>query len=101
MIGDIKNKTTINGNIKVKIKISGNVKASSIIGTAEVGRVTVKKEDWPDYDGVYEAIPNTNEQIFSTSDKHMVTDFKVSPIPYYDVSNEYGRTIYIGGDPNA
>lgn len=101
MIGDIKNKATINGNIKVGTKLSGNVIASSVIGTAKVGKVVVRKEEWPEYDGVYEATPNSEEQIFDTSDKHMTDDFKINPIPYFDVSNEYGRTIYIGGDPNA
>ncbi len=101
MIGDIKNKAAISGQLKVSSTICGNVDALCVIGTAEVGKVVIRKEEWPEYEGVYEATPNVEEQIFDTSDKHMTDDFKINPIPYYDISNEYGRTIYIGGDPNA
>ena len=115
MIGDIKNKATISGNIKVDTKLSGTVKAFSIIGKAEVGTakafsiigkaevgtVVVKKEELPEYDGMYEVTPNTNEQTLDTANKRMEENLKINAIPYFDVSNEYGRTIYIGGDPNA
>lgn len=51
----------------------------------------------PSYPGPYNARPSSSEQIFATKSKSMKQDFAVNPIPYFEVSNEYGTTVNIGG----
>lgn len=94
---------SIVGNIKTNASVQGYVSASPLSISADVslGRVTIIHSDMPDYEGEYEATPQMGEQTLNTKNKTMRDDFVVKPIPYYDVANEYGRTIYIGGNENA
>ena len=51
-----------------------------------------------DYIGEYTIRPKAEEQIMSTRDKRMIKDLKIEAIPYYEVSNQNGKTIIIGGN---
>ena len=53
---------------------------------------------YKDYTGPYEVTPKVESQSLSTADKHMVHDVTIEPIPYYEVSNQNGKTIIIGGN---
>lgn len=48
------------------------------------------------YEGEYVVIPQVDEQIMPTAGKRMTDDVTVSGIPYYQVSNLSGLTVYIG-----
>lgn len=51
----------------------------------------------PDYEGPYEITPRVDAQSMDTHGKAMTQDVTVLAIPVYEVSNEYGTTINIGG----
>lgn len=51
-----------------------------------------------DYIGEYTIRPKVEEQIMNTRDKRMIKDLKIEAIPYYEVSNQNGKTIIIGGN---
>lgn len=48
------------------------------------------------YCGDYEVTPKTSAQTMPTKDKLMLDDVKVKAIPYYETSNAFGTTVYIG-----
>ena len=48
-----------------------------------------------DYDGAYVVIPDIDQQILPTENKRMREDVTVTGIPYYEVSNVKGVTVYI------
>ena len=98
MIGDVRTRATLEGEIKAKAAITGDISSKCIIGDVIVGRVIIKKEEADPYDGDYIVTPSVNSQTLETANKKMLNDVQVKAIPYYDVSNEYGRTIYIGGE---
>jgi len=89
MIGEPKSKATLEGEIRPK---------ASLVGDAEVGRIVIKQGDAEEYKGDYIVTPTGDRQILETANKKLTDDVKVNAIPYYDVANEYGRTIYIGGE---
>lgn len=101
MTGDIKIKAIINGEINAETSVNGHINTKTIIGDAGVGRIVVEKHDSAPYEGQYELTPSAQAQFFDTKDKRMVDDLTVKAIPYFDVANEYGRTIIIGGETNA
>ena len=47
------------------------------------------------YEGPYEVIPKTVDQILATNKKRMTDDVTVTEIPYAEVSNVYGTTVTI------
>ena len=99
MTGDVRARAFIEGDIKTKATIIGDVSFRCIIGNVEIGRVSIRHEEAEPYEGEYVVTPSAGSQILETANKKMINDFEVKAIPYYDISNEYGRTIYIGGEP--
>lgn len=53
------------------------------------------------YDGSYEVTPKINAQSLNTAEKVMREDLKVKSIPYYEVDNTKGTTVYIGDEING
>ena len=98
MIGDVRARASLEGEIKTKATIIGDISSKCIIGDVIVGRAVIKKDEADPYDGDYIVTPSSNSQTLETANKKMLNDVEVKAIPYYDVSNEYGRTIYIGGE---
>jgi hypothetical protein len=49
-----------------------------------------------EYSGSYEIIPSTEIQTVECSGKYMIDDLVCKEIPYYEVSNNDGLTVYIG-----
>jgi len=101
MIGNTKSKATIVGVIESVGNINGSVSSEAVIGDVQAGRIVIRHSDYPDYSGEYEVTPTPSSQTLETTNKTMRRDVEIRAIPYYDVSNPYGRTIYIGGDLNA
>ena len=52
------------------------------------------------YEGPYVAIPKVDAQSFPTARKTMRDDFEVTGVPYYEVSNQSGLTVFIANDIN-
>lgn len=52
------------------------------------------------YDGEYIVTPKTVEQTLGTAEKFMTDDVTVREIPYYEVSNTSGITVYIADNIN-
>lgn len=92
--------TSIVADINSKASVQGYVSISPISLSADVslGRVTIIHSDMPDYEGEYEVTPSVEAQTLNTRNTTMRDDVEIHKIPYYDVANEYGRTIYIGSD---
>lgn len=53
---------------------------------------------YEDYTGPYAVTPKIVSQSLNTADKHMSSDVTIEPIPYYEVSNQNGKTIIIVGN---
>lgn len=53
---------------------------------------------YEDYAGAYNVIPKIETQSLPTADKHLTDNVTVEAIPYYEVSNQKGKTIIIGGN---
>lgn len=53
---------------------------------------------YEDYSGPYTVTLKVESQSLSTADKHLLHDITIEPIPYYEVSNQNGKTIIIGGN---
>lgn len=86
IIGKIRAAPRLQGNIKQDISLQGKLRYSSyIINDAEI------------YDGEYDIIPKAfEEQELETKDKILKDNVKVREIPYFETSNIYGDTVYIG-----
>lgn len=71
-------------NIKLKLKIAENIREVSDIKA---------------FTGQYEVVPKPDEAtVLETANKKMTDNVTVTPIPYSEVSNEFGgNTITIGG----
>ena len=95
--------TSIIGDVKSNASIQGFVSISPISLSADVslGKLKIIHSDLPDYEGSYEVTPSVDEQTLSTKNTTMRDDVEIHKIPYYDVANQYGRTIYIGSDING
>ena len=50
----------------------------------------------PKYEGDYTVTPKTTQQEMETEGLAMKDNVTIKPIPYYETSNGYGSTVYIG-----
>jgi len=98
MIGEPKSRANLEGEIRTKASLVGDISSRCVIGDVEVGRVVIKHDEAENYDGDYIITPSGEKQILETANKKLIDDVEIKAIPYYDVANEYGRTIYIGGE---
>lgn len=83
LVGKIRSEGTLSGSIVSEGTLRGSL--SMPIG-------------YEDYPGPYKVTPKVESQSLSTADKHMTHDVTIEPIPYYEVSNQNGKTIIIGGN---
>ena len=83
LVGEIRSEGTLSGSIVSEGALRGSL--SMPIG-------------YEDYPGPYTVTPKVGSQSLNTADKHMVRDVTIEPIPYYEVSNQNGKTIIIGGN---
>ena len=55
-------------------------------------------DDTEHYNGDYEIIPKSTDQIMQTRSKIMDYDVTIRKVPYFETGNEQGgNTVYIGG----
>lgn len=91
MIGVISDNT-----LKGKLNDLGQIKGklfSDYSMVVDIGNASISR---PNYDGDYTITPSINEQTLETKNKVMTDDLNIKQIPYFQTSNEYGDTIYIG-----
>ena len=89
MIAEIKSEGSVTGTI-----IANN----AVLDDAIIGKVNIA--EYPVYTGEVEVTPNSTGQTLQTANKSLLSDIDIKAIPYFNVANEYGRTIYIGGSIN-
>lgn len=78
-----------------------NVSVSNNSLHASTGYPVVKEYVNADpYEGSYVVIPEVNAQVLPTLNKRMTDDLTVTGIPYYEVSNTSGITVYIADNLN-
>ena len=56
----------------------------------------LSSSDFPNYYGAYEIVPLAEAVTLPTANKVLVKDLQIAAIPYYEVSNATGTTVYIG-----
>ena len=94
----------MNGELQNHANIIGEISSSCLLGTVQVsavGNIIAEqllsfKESLPFYDGPYQVTPQIEGVSLSTANRSMRYDVNIRAIPYYEVSNEYGDTVYIG-----
>ena len=86
---------SISGQLSVKHVVSGCLSAKRVVS----GAISFGSSAIPAYDGVYDVTPHVSEDvILETSGKKMLDNVTVAKIPYYETSNPYGDTVYIGSE---
>lgn len=60
--------------------------------------IAIQINDADPYEGDYTVTPRVDSQTMETRGKIMSNDVTILAIPYYDTSNPYGTTIYIGSE---
>lgn len=81
----------------------GEIRSEGILSGSVVSEGTLRgllsmPVGYEDYPGPYTVTPKVESQSLSTADKHLSHDVTIDPIPYYEVSNQNGKTIIIGGN---
>ena len=94
MIGKITDSIHINIGLNEEVE---NIKGKISAGINLTGSVqTTGGSALPDYTGEYEITPTVEAQTLNTKNKTLRDDLEIKEIPYFETSNEYGNTIYIG-----
>ena len=69
-----------------------------MIGLAVEEEINVTVTGIPEYEGEYTVIPDTTNQVLPTKDLRMKDDLTVTSVPYFEMSNEKGITVYIASN---
>ncbi len=83
----------LSGQIRAEGILSGQLVAEGVLG----GKL-ILPVGYEDYAGSYNVTPKIEVQSLPTADKHLTDNVTVEAIPYYEVSNQKGKTIIIGGN---
>lgn len=99
------NDTKITGNITSSININGSLSSNSnlIAKVENINNLDASLNiggsgSYLDYSGSYDIIPNQNNQTLQTENRVLRQDLLVEKIPYFETSNDYGKTVYIGSE---
>lgn len=65
---------------------------------AAMGEVHVVTVGAAPYDGAYTVTPKIEPQTLGTKDKLMADDVTVKSIPYFEMDNNNGTTVFIGNE---
>lgn len=90
--GIIAKEGVLSGRICFDELLTGKIKSDDVLS----GKMSMPV-GYKEYSGEYLVIPKVSSQILPTSDKHLSKDVVIDQIPYYEVSNQNGKTIIIGG----
>lgn len=94
----------MNSNLNVTLNINGSISSDgALTGTLTTsgvlsGDLSMESTSYQTYGGSYDITPSTESQTLNTMNKVMADDVLVREIPYFETSNEYGKTIYIGSE---
>ena len=66
-----------------------------------IEEINTLSTDYEIWNGNYNIIPSVNSQSLDTKGKAMRDNITINQIPYYEVSNNFVNTVYIGGDLNG
>nr|DAD58049.1 MAG TPA: hypothetical protein [Caudoviricetes sp.] len=91
--GKIRFDQSLSGKINPENLLAGRINADEVLSGKMMRPVGYKE-----YLDEYRVIPKVSSQTLPTSDRHLSQDVVVDPIPYYEVSNQNGKTIIIGGN---
>lgn len=91
--GSVVSEGTLTGKIGSEGTLSGSIVSEGVLS----GSLSMPV-GYEDYTGPYEVTPKVESQSLGTADKRMAHDVTIEPIPYYEVSNQNGKTIIIEGN---
>lgn len=94
LTGSIGASGLLNGLINANAGLQGTIIESNVLK----GDLSMEAASYPVYSGDYEVTPSTESQTLNTMNKVMADDVSIKEIPYFETSNEYGKTIYIGSE---
>ena len=94
--GVIQTTEALSGIVNGGGTIQGKLDAEGVL----IGEVGFPKCNYPaTYEGEYDVIPKAHVmQTLATNEKYMEDDVRVHEIPYFEVSNEKGVTVYIADE---
>lgn len=96
MIGSVEvQRGTLHGKIDSETRLVGATVNSEISLVGIAGIPSLAPIDA--YEGSYEILPTVEVQTMDTAGKRMIEDVQILAIPLYEVSNECGCTLIIGG----
>lgn len=81
--------------LEIEVSVADN-SSSIALDFGTVSRIEASAEDYPYYQGAYTVTPSDEAQTLATKNTTMTDDVTVKQIPYYEVSNQTGSTVYIG-----
>ena len=105
--GQIEQPLELKGTIYAEQNLKGTVNSKdSLVGTINsvqqlMGKIEmpiINNQDIPEYSGKYTVVPKVTSQTLPTKEKILHENILILEIPYYETSNESGKTIYIGGE---
>lgn len=93
--GEISNREALKGKISSGLNVLGTIISNNTLnGTLTIGG----SASLPDYSGSYEITPKIDSQTMATQNKIMRRNVNIKAIPYFETSNLYGNTVYIGSE---
>jgi len=87
---------TIKGAVNA-VTVSGKLCAGGISGLICIGSIDYGG-DAELYTGDYTVTPKTHSQVLDTANKKLLQDVTVKAVPYYETSNQRGKTVYIASE---
>lgn len=86
----------LKGSLKTNLNVEGALRSKNLIkGEIELPNFS----DYPTYQGEYVVTPKTYAaSVLETQGKLLISDVIVTKIAYYETSNEFGKTVYIGSE---
>lgn len=97
--GKISDVKELHGTLQVEEQtLRGKIYVESLTlkGKVNIATKTYIHDRYPDYTGEYSVKPTVDEQTLPTEHTSMQRDMTIEPIPYHEVSNQYGITVSIG-----
>lgn len=93
---------TINSSNEIVGQLNSNNLVAYIQDSVNlVGVLNIEESGvYPTYSGSYEVVPKVISQKLETKSKLMEDDVNIREIPYFETSNLYGDTVYIGSEVN-
>ena len=107
--GSVESNFDIVGNINISEQVSGEICSGNVypldIISGDIdseqtidGKLSILNEV-ETYDGDYVVVPAAkSSKILETKDKYLLDNITVLKVPYYQMSNQFGDTVYIASE---